>query len=147
MYRPARGGRSCERFGGYKTINRIPLPFTFILGGQDEAAYQGGADGDQGGGAWSADHGPGPGDHEARERARGHHQETRRGREIQARKTRRGQQVSPAFLQICDQPFRACLKDNSYMYKTEAQIVSYGILYLNPSSHQCQPSYKKYIAV
>ena len=22
----ARGGRSCERFGGYKTINRIPLP-------------------------------------------------------------------------------------------------------------------------
>ena len=33
------------------------------------------------------------------------------------------------------------------MYKTEAQIVSYGSLYLNPSSHQCQPSYKKYIAV
>ena len=30
---------------------------------------------------------------------------------------------------------------------TEAKIVSYGILYLNPSSHQCQPSYKKYIAV
>ena len=30
------------------------------------------------------------------------------------------------------------------MYKTEAQIVAYGILYLNPSSHQCQPSYKKY---
>ena len=26
MYRPARGGRLCERFGGYKTINRIPLP-------------------------------------------------------------------------------------------------------------------------
>ena len=24
---PARGGRSCEHFGGYKTINRIPLPF------------------------------------------------------------------------------------------------------------------------
>ena len=23
---PARGGRSCECFGGYKTINRIPLP-------------------------------------------------------------------------------------------------------------------------
>ena len=23
---PARGGRSCERFGGYKTINGIPLP-------------------------------------------------------------------------------------------------------------------------
>ena len=22
---PARGGRSCEHFGGYKTINRIPL--------------------------------------------------------------------------------------------------------------------------
>ena len=27
MYRPARGGRSCEHFGGCKTINRIPLPF------------------------------------------------------------------------------------------------------------------------
>ena len=26
VYRPARGRRSCERFGGYKTINRIPLP-------------------------------------------------------------------------------------------------------------------------
>ena len=26
MYWPARGGRLCERFGGYKTINRIPLP-------------------------------------------------------------------------------------------------------------------------
>ena len=24
---PARGGMSCEHFGGYKTINRIPLPF------------------------------------------------------------------------------------------------------------------------
>ena len=24
-YRPARGGSSCERFGGYKPINRIPL--------------------------------------------------------------------------------------------------------------------------
>ena len=24
-YRPARGGRSCEHFGGYKTINRIPF--------------------------------------------------------------------------------------------------------------------------
>ena len=23
---PAKGGRSCEHFGGYKTINRIPLP-------------------------------------------------------------------------------------------------------------------------
>ena len=33
------------------------------------------------------------------------------------------------------------------MKKTEAQIVSYGILYLNASSHQCQPSYKNYIAV
>ena len=33
------------------------------------------------------------------------------------------------------------------MYKTEAQIVIYSILYLNPSSHQCPPSYKKYIAV
>ena len=39
------------------------------------------------------------------------------------------------------------LKDNSTMNKTEAQIVSYGILYLDPISHQCQPSYKKYIAV
>ena len=39
------------------------------------------------------------------------------------------------------------LKNNSTMYKTEVQIVSYGILYLNPSSHQCQPLYKKYIAV
>ena len=26
---PARGGRSCERFGGYKTINRIPFTFTY----------------------------------------------------------------------------------------------------------------------
>ena len=24
------GGRLCERFGGYKTINRIPLPLPFI---------------------------------------------------------------------------------------------------------------------
>ena len=24
---PARGGKSCEHFGGYRTINRIPLPF------------------------------------------------------------------------------------------------------------------------
>ena len=23
---PSRGGRSCEHFGGYKTINRLPLP-------------------------------------------------------------------------------------------------------------------------
>ena len=28
---PARGGRSCERFGGYKTINRIPLPLMMII--------------------------------------------------------------------------------------------------------------------
>ena len=27
---PARGGRSCEHFGGYKTINRIPLPLYII---------------------------------------------------------------------------------------------------------------------
>ena len=27
VYRPSRVGRSCERFGEYKTINRIPLPF------------------------------------------------------------------------------------------------------------------------
>ena len=27
------------------------------------------------------------------------------------------------------------------MYKTEAEIVSYGILYFNPGSHQCQCSY------
>ena len=26
VYRPARGGRSSEHFGGYKTINRIPVP-------------------------------------------------------------------------------------------------------------------------
>ena len=39
------------------------------------------------------------------------------------------------------------LKENSTMNKTEAQIFSYGILYLNPICHQCQPSYKKYIAV
>ena len=26
---PAGGGRSCERFGGYTTINRIPLPLPF----------------------------------------------------------------------------------------------------------------------
>ena len=28
---PARGGRSCEHFGGYKTINRIPLSTRNIL--------------------------------------------------------------------------------------------------------------------
>ena len=27
---PARGGRSCEHFGGYKTINRIPLPLPLM---------------------------------------------------------------------------------------------------------------------
>ena len=26
VYRPARGGRSCEHFGGYNIINRIPSP-------------------------------------------------------------------------------------------------------------------------
>ena len=26
VYRPARGGRSWDNFGGYKTINRMPLP-------------------------------------------------------------------------------------------------------------------------
>ena len=31
VYRSARGGRLCEHFGGYKTINRIPLPFTFRM--------------------------------------------------------------------------------------------------------------------
>ena len=45
------------------------------------------------------------------------------------------------------QSLEELLKDNSTMNKKEAQIVSYGILYLNPSSHLCQPSYKKYIAV
>ena len=28
---PARGGGSCERFGGYKTINRILVPLLKIL--------------------------------------------------------------------------------------------------------------------
>ena len=28
---PAMGGRWWEHFGGYKTINQIPLPFTFIV--------------------------------------------------------------------------------------------------------------------
>ena len=27
---PARGGRSCEHFGGYKTINRIPF-YLYLL--------------------------------------------------------------------------------------------------------------------
>ena len=31
MYRPARGGRSCESFGGYKTISRISLTFPGVL--------------------------------------------------------------------------------------------------------------------
>ena len=39
------------------------------------------------------------------------------------------------------------LTDNSTMNKTLVQIVSYSILYLNPSSYHCQSSYKKYIAV
>ena len=30
---PARGGRSCEHFGGYKTINRIPLSYAWFPGG------------------------------------------------------------------------------------------------------------------
>ena len=29
---PARGGRSCEHFGGYKTINRIPLLLLLLSG-------------------------------------------------------------------------------------------------------------------
>ena len=36
------------------------------------------------------------------------------------------------------------LKDNYNVDKTYPQIVSYSILYLNPSSHPCQPSYKQY---
>ena len=28
---PARGGRSWERFSGYKTLNRIPLPLPVML--------------------------------------------------------------------------------------------------------------------
>ena len=31
VYRPARGERLCEHFGVYKTINLIPLPFTFTF--------------------------------------------------------------------------------------------------------------------
>ena len=34
VYRPARGGRSDERFGGYRTINRIPL--YSVYGGCEE---------------------------------------------------------------------------------------------------------------
>ena len=33
VYRPARGRRLCEHFGGYKTINRIPLPLPLPLEG------------------------------------------------------------------------------------------------------------------
>ena len=32
---PARGGRSCEHFGGYKTINRIPLPLQCMAAGSE----------------------------------------------------------------------------------------------------------------
>ena len=32
---PARGGRSCEHFGGYKTINQIPLPLQCIIHRED----------------------------------------------------------------------------------------------------------------
>ena len=39
MYMPARGGRSCEHFGGYKTINRIP--FTFMSDYLQPAGVQG----------------------------------------------------------------------------------------------------------
>ena len=31
VYRTARGGRACEHVCGYKTLNRIPLPFTSVL--------------------------------------------------------------------------------------------------------------------
>ena len=36
----ARGGRSCEHFGGYKTINRIPL-ITQSVGCGDNVTFQG----------------------------------------------------------------------------------------------------------
>ena len=55
--------------------------------------------------------------------------------------------VTQMSLCTCNWLVTASLKDNSTMYKIEAQIVSYGILYLKLSSHQCKPSYKKYIAV
>ena len=46
----------------------------------------------------------------------------------------------------CQQPpHSACY--NYTMNKRYAQLVSYNILYLNPSSHHYQPLYKKYIAV
>ena len=37
------------------------------------------------------------------------------------------------FIQYTSLKMRPVLKDNSTMSKTEAQLVSYGILYLNPS--------------
>ena len=37
---PARGGRSCEHFGGYKTINRIPLPLKKHLSGADAGFWR-----------------------------------------------------------------------------------------------------------
>ena len=36
---PAREGRSCEHFGGYKTINRIPLPLLDSRVLSDEYPY------------------------------------------------------------------------------------------------------------
>ena len=36
---PARGGRSCEHFGGYKTINRIPLPLLYEISEVDCAKF------------------------------------------------------------------------------------------------------------
>ena len=35
---PARGGRSCEHFGGYKTINRIPLPLSLHIDTDNDAS-------------------------------------------------------------------------------------------------------------
>ena len=43
--------------------------------------------------------------------------------------------MRPETIQIQNLTNEPRLKDNSTKYKTEAQIVSYGILYLNPSSH------------
>ena len=34
---PARGGRSCEHFGGYETINRIPFYAAGVLPLQNDA--------------------------------------------------------------------------------------------------------------
>ena len=43
MYKPARGGRSCEGFGGYKTINQIsflPLPlFSELFQGKKQVSF------------------------------------------------------------------------------------------------------------